>query len=90
MGSLRNYSGPPNHASYFDGVFKQNLPNQINQFYIESPPFCDIVAVKRAILKFQKSYFGPYLSLKVKISQTFSWSCPFNAEEVSSKSGILL
>jgi uncharacterized protein YceH (UPF0502 family) len=41
----------PNHIVHFDSVW-QNPPNQRNQFYIESSPVCNIVALKRAILKF--------------------------------------
>jgi hypothetical protein len=38
-----------NYAVYFDGVFLQNPPNQRNQFIIESPPVCNIVAFKQVI-----------------------------------------
>jgi hypothetical protein len=45
-------SSLPNHFLNFDGVLWQHFANQKNQFYIESPPVCIIVAIKGPILKF--------------------------------------
>jgi hypothetical protein len=44
----------PNHALNFDGVLWQHFANQRNWFYIENPPVCTIVAIKRPILKILK------------------------------------
>jgi hypothetical protein len=41
-----------NHAVRFYGVVEKIHPNQRNKFYITNSPVCNIVALKRAILKF--------------------------------------
>jgi hypothetical protein len=51
----------PNHELNLDGVLWQHFANQINQFYIESPPACTIVAIKSADFKILK-LFRPILA----------------------------
>jgi hypothetical protein len=52
-------SGLPNHLLNFDGVLWQHFANQRNRLYIENPPVCTIVAIKRRILKNLKTVGEP-------------------------------
>jgi hypothetical protein len=45
------FRGIPNHTFNFDGGVWQYFANQRNRFYIEWPPVCNFVAIKRPLLK---------------------------------------